>query len=68
MAIESLRLYRNVVKKWGTDGLNYYKRTGEMPDVKLSGEEMKYVSAGWFRVDDRSQIINLIEIGFKSGE
>jgi len=68
MSIDSLRIYKNVVRKLGPEGLEQYKKTGTLPDVKLSKEERKYISSGWFRVDDRSQIINLIEIGFKSGQ
>lgn len=40
------RLVASIVKKIGKEGVEYVKKHGELPSVKLTAEEMKLIKAG----------------------
>jgi hypothetical protein len=46
MKKNEIKLAKSIGKKWGKENTEKFLKTGEIPAVKLSAKEMKYIQGG----------------------
>jgi len=45
----NLKLVDSIVKKLGKEGCEHFVKTGELPAIKLTNEEMEFIKGGLFK-------------------